>query len=114
MKEMKIKIIMDDNHDITITNESTSKKTIIDFEKKSLNAAKIYDVLDYNTDSSYRIESNIDEIEDSNEKDYFYEIVEILIDIANELNNLNSPDNEADSDNSDAEEFSTNNLLDDL
>ena len=26
MKEMKIKIIMDENHDITITNEGTSKK----------------------------------------------------------------------------------------
>ena len=92
MTEIIINMTMDDNHNINITNETSSKNVIIDFEKKSLNAAEIYEVLDYSTDCLYNVKSNIDDLDDGNEKDYFSEIVGILVDISKELNNLNSED----------------------
>ncbi len=94
MKETKISILIDENYNITLTNTNTKKEYSIDYSKKEINASGIYDLLDYSPESKYIIESNIDSMDDGNEKDYFYEIIEIMNSIINELNNLNGENGE--------------------
>lgn len=111
MKEIKISINMDDNNKITIFNKSTWKTLEIDYTNKMINASDVYDVLSYTTESKYLIESNIDLIDDGNERDYFVELIQLIKSITDELNNLNGVDNVTEGDNSEENNIDNNNEL---
>lgn len=50
----------------------------------------IYELFDYKKDNNYQITSNIDQIEDGNEKDYFLEVINLIDSILKEINELNN------------------------
>lgn len=85
---------MDDKFDITLLNENTKKKKEIKFTNKNVNAYDIYELFDYKKDNNYEIISNIDEISDGNEKDYYNEIINLIESIKKEINELNKTEQE--------------------
>ena len=89
---------MNADYDITISNSITNSSTIISFKEKKLNAEQIYNLFDYNKNSIYKITTNFDDIAESNEKDYFKEIISIISDIKDEINELNKSEDNNDID----------------
>lgn len=87
-----------DSYDITISNSITNSSIIINFKEKKLNAEQIYNLFDYNKNSIYKITTNLDDIAESNEKDYFKEIISIISDIKDEINELNKDEDNNDID----------------
>ena len=88
MKKIIIKIEMDDKNDVILLNEQTEKSKKIEFTTKKINAFDIYELLDYKKDNNYQIITNIETIEDGNEKDYFAEIINLIEGINEEVNEL--------------------------
>jgi len=81
---------MDDKFDIALLNENSKNKKEIKFSDKNINAYDIYELFDYKKDNNYQITSNIDQIEDGNEKDYFLEVINLIDSIIKEINELNN------------------------
>mgnify|MGYP007087033717 FL=1 len=81
---------MDDKFDIVLLNENSKNKKEIKFSDKNINAYDIYELFDYKKDNNYQITSNIDQIEDGNEKDYFLEVINLIDSIIKEINELNN------------------------
>lgn len=81
---------MDDKFDIALLNENSKNKKEIKFSDKNINAYDIYELFDYKKDNNYQITSNIDQIEDGNEKDYFLEVINLIDSILKEINELNN------------------------
>ena len=94
MTKITIRLKMDDKFDITLLNENTKKKKEIKFTNKNVNAYDIYELFDYKKDNNYEIISNIDEISDGNEKDYYNEIINLIESIKKEINELNKTEQE--------------------
>ena len=89
MTKIVIKLIMNDNFDIEMTNSLTSVKKEISFLTKNINAFDVYELFGYKNDYIYDIESNVDDITDGNEKDYFKEVISLVENIKNEINKIN-------------------------
>ena len=83
---------MNDDYNVKLLNNFSKKSIKIDYLNKMINASDVYDVLSYTIDSNYIIESNLDSINEGNEKDYLNEIIQLIESITNELNNLNNTD----------------------
>ncbi len=90
MTKITINIKMDDKFDIALLNENSKNKKEIKFSDKNINAYDIYELFDYKKDNNYQITSNIDQIEDGNEKDYFLEVINLIDSILKEINELNN------------------------
>lgn len=90
MTKITINIKMDDKFDIALLNENSKNKKEIKFLDKNINAYDIYELFDYKKDNNYQITSNIDQIEDGNEKDYFLEVINLIDSILKEINELNN------------------------
>ena len=90
MTNITINIKMDDKFDIALLNENSKNKKEIKFSDKNINAYDIYELFDYKKDNNYQITSNIDQIEDGNEKDYFLEVINLIDSIIKEINELNN------------------------
>ena len=90
MTKITINIKMDDKFDIALLNENSKNKKEIKFSDKNINAYDIYELFDYKKDNNYQITSNIDQIEDGNEKDYFLEVINLIDSIIKEINELNN------------------------
>lgn len=90
MTKITINIKMDDKFDIVLLNENSKNKKEIKFSDKNINAYDIYELFDYKKDNNYQITSNIDQIEDGNEKDYFLEVINLIDSIIKEINELNN------------------------
>ncbi len=90
MTKITINIKMDDKFDIALLNENSKNEKEIKFSDKNINAYDIYELFDYKKDNNYQITSNIDQIEDGNEKDYFLEVINLIDSIIKEINELNN------------------------
>ena len=90
MTKITINVKMDDKFDIALLNENSKNKKEIKFSDKNINAYDIYELFDYKKDNNYQITSNIDQIEDGNEKDYFLEVINLIDSIIKEINELNN------------------------
>lgn len=79
MSEILIKIEIDNNNDIKISNDKEKSSFTISYEKKYISAVSVYDVLAYKPGYVYRFEENgIDEKTDDKVKRYYNEIVGML------------------------------------
>lgn len=116
MTEIIIKLNMNDKYDITISNKNNDKEITINYKEKKINAIDIYELLSYNENIFYSIESNIDEIVEGNEKDYFNEIIFLMYGIINEINEINDSNEENLEVNKDLDQTDDNfkEVLDDL
>lgn len=90
MTKITINIKTDDKFDIALLNENSKNEKEIKFSDKNINAYDIYELFDYKKDNNYQITSNIDQIEDGNEKDYFLEVINLIDSIIKEINELNN------------------------
>lgn len=88
MNEMKIKLVMDAQKNITVTNLTTDKNFVISYTDKTITAPNVYQLLNYQLNSTYTIDSNIEEITDENDKTYFSDIITLLNDITTEINDM--------------------------
>ncbi len=114
MTETVINLNIDDSNNIIISNESNGNTYMIDYANKEINATKIYELLSYNENVQYNTKSNVEILDDGNVKDYFNEIILIIKKITDELNALNSEDD--DDNRSDENEVDSENVtnFDDL
>ena len=80
---------MNEKYDIVMTNSLTNTTKTIEFLTKNINAYDIYELFDYKNDYNYAVESNINDIDDGNEKDYFKEVISLINDIKKEINDIN-------------------------
>jgi hypothetical protein len=90
MSEILIKISDNENMDISIKNEKSKKKIIIDYETKIINAQQIYEMLDYRLGNIYNVEREMNHIKESDENNvnYFEEIVKLLEAIADDIKDI--------------------------
>lgn len=106
MAEMTIKVEMNsDNKNVIITNDD--KSVTITNEKKEINAEDIYSLLKYEEGNTYSVESNLDDINDKNDKEYLNDIVSLIDEIKDEINSL------VESKDEDISEIETNNSISD-
>lgn len=89
MTKITINIQMNDNFDIILSNEESKQKKEIKFSDKNVNAYDIYELFDYKIDNNYEILSNVDDIADGNERNYFIEVINLIDGIKKEINELN-------------------------
>lgn len=114
MTEIEIELHMEENYDIKISNNTSGKEFIVKYSDKKINASDVYDLLTYQDDFVYESKSNIEDIEEGNQKDYFNEILTIMNDIIKNINELNNSDkNNCDSEESIEEEIDNNELIPD-
>ncbi len=93
MKEIMINLTMNEDKDIVVANTLNEKFFTISYENKIIKAVDIYELLTYQLNNTYKIESNLDEITDQNDKTYFTDIVNLIQSIIDEINEmLNLPD----------------------
>lgn len=96
MNEMKIKLFMDEHNNITITNLTTTANFVISYIDKTITAPSIYELLNYQQNCTYEIESNITDIIKEKEKTYFSDIIALFKDITKEISDMaESIDDEA-------------------
>ena len=94
MEEISISITIDENsNDITIAS-SNSKSITIFYSNKQLSAKEIYNVLAYSQECKYSVQAQDFNSEDANLKDYFNNIVSLLKDICEDINRINSTEEE--------------------
>ena len=89
MTKIVINLLMNDKYDIVMTNSLTNMTKTIEFSTKNINAYDIYELFGYKNDYNYTVESNINDIDDGNEKDYFKEVISLINDIKKEINDIN-------------------------
>ena len=89
MTKIVINLLMNEKYDIVMTNSLTNTTKTIEFSTKNINAYDIYELFDYKNDYNYTVESNINDIDDGNEKDYFKEVISLINDIKKEINDIN-------------------------
>lgn len=94
MNEMKIKLIMNAEKDIVITNEGTNASLTITSKEKNITAPSIYDLLSYQPLSTYKIENNLEEITDENDKRYFTEVISLFNSIISDVNDITKSTNQ--------------------
>lgn len=94
MNVMKIKLVMDAQKNITVTNLTSNKSFVISYSDKTVTAPNIYNILDYQLNSTYDIESNVDDITDENDKTYFLDIISLIDNIKNDINDMADTTNE--------------------
>ena len=88
MTKIKINIKMDENFNIVLLNEKTKKQIEIKFSSKEINAYNVYELFDYKNGNNYEITSNADKIVEGNERDYFFEVINLIDSIRKEINEL--------------------------
>ena len=93
MSEILIRIEIDNNNDICISNENTGASFTISYENKYISASSIYDVLSYKTGDVYVFkEVGIEEKTEEKVKQYFKEIVNMFDKIRDEISSLTIKD----------------------
>ena len=95
MIEINIKLTMSEDGNILIECGTENEYTI-NFENKIINAQKVYNLLDYKPEHIYKINSNVEDIEDERMKEYFEDVIDLIQKISNDINELNEPDTEED------------------
>lgn len=101
MNVMKINLTMNEDKSIIVKNISSEKFLKINFDNKTITATDVYEVLSYIPNTIYKIESNIDDIIDGNDKTYFSDIINLMNSIITEINEMaDSQNNVSNNDNS--------------
>lgn len=88
MNEMKINLVMDENKNIIVTNLDKGTNFTISYVDKVINALSVYQILNYQLNSIYALNSNISEITDENDRIYFKDIITLLESIISEINEM--------------------------
>lgn len=88
MAKININLSIDNENNITISNDKSTKTVTIQYSNKMLNAKDVYDILDFKKNNSYEITSDVDNVEDKNVKDYYTDIINLFEDIKDKLNEL--------------------------
>ena len=88
MAKIKINLSIDNENNITISNDTLTKTVTIQYSNKMLNAKDVYDIFDFKKNNSYEITSDVDNVEDKNVKDYYTDIINLFEDIKDKLNEL--------------------------
>ena len=109
MKEMTINLTMNEEKNIVIKNISNEKFFTILYDNKTITASSIYEMLTYEPNVIYDIESNIDDIVDENDKIYFSDVISLIKAITDEINEMAEID-----DNPSNESIENNNLKEEL
>lgn len=79
---------MDAEKNITVTNLTNNKSFVISYSDKTITAPSIYELLEYQLNNKYTIDSNVEDIIDENEKTYFSDIVTLFDDITKEISDM--------------------------
>lgn len=98
MKEIMINLTMNEDKDIVVANTLNEKFFTISYENKTIRAMDIYEILTYQPHNIYKLESNLNEITDENDKTYFTDVVNLIqaiIDEINEMSDLQDTSDEA-------------------
>ena len=85
---MIINLTMNEDKSITITNISTERVFKINYDDKIITAQDIYEMLSYEPNNIYKIKSNIDDINEENDKNYFSDVVNLINSIIIEINKM--------------------------
>lgn len=88
MKEIMINLTMNEDKDIVVANMLNEKFFTISYENKTIKAMDIYEILTYQPNNTYKLESNLNEITDENDKAYFTDIVNLIQAIIDEINEM--------------------------
>lgn len=88
MEKIKISLLIDGENNITIENQKTGNKFLIQYDSKILNAQNVYDLFEFKKGNSYAMISNIDSIEIEKIREYFNDIITLFDDIISNLNDL--------------------------
>jgi hypothetical protein len=79
---------MNDAHDIIITNKADDNNISINYSDKNINASDIFNIINYQENDKYKIESNIDEITEKNLNEYFKDFLDVMNSIIDEINKI--------------------------
>lgn len=90
MTKITIKLNIDQDNNINITNTKTNEKIEIKYSDKKLNAKDVYNIFGYEKGNSYEIQSDIDVVQNKGIIDYYNTIIKLFDDIKNELNKINN------------------------
>lgn len=107
MIEINVDLTIDDDGNILIIC-GEDKDYTINFEDKTINAQKVYDLLDYDLEKRYIITSNLESVEETRMKEYFEDVVNLfkkIVDDVNSLNETTSDESELNETISDENEF---------
>jgi len=88
MKEMKINLFMNAEKNIIVTNLTTKYSFIISCIEKTITAPQIYQLLNYQINNTYVLDSNIESIGDENDKSYFFDIISLFESITKEVSEI--------------------------
>jgi hypothetical protein len=106
MKEMKINLFMDAEKNIIVTNLNTNYSFTISCVEKTITAPQIYQLLNYQINNTYILDSNVESIGDENDKSYFFDIISLFKSITKEVSEIadteETTDNQNDADENNA------------
>jgi hypothetical protein len=86
MTEIKVK--METNKDIKITNAETGNDYIIKYDDKKISAKSIYQILNYSVGQKYSPKNDSGEIADDKDKKYFEGVYEMISNILKEISDI--------------------------
>lgn len=88
MTEIDINLTISLEGDILI--ECGEKNYSINFDDKTINAQKVYDLLNYKSQNRYTIKSNIDSVQNMRIKEYFEDVINLMKNIKDDINELSN------------------------
>lgn len=88
MNETRIKLVMDNQNDITVTNMTNNNNFVILYSDKTIAALSIYQLLSYQLNTTYVIDSNVTDIIEEKINAYYSDIIELFDDITKEISDM--------------------------